>query len=204
MRDISTGTSDEFISNSVQAAVMAEFFFDSQTIGMWTGYGTITYGEKEFLGGGNFVGVSPVTESQDLKANGVVLSLSGIPSNLVAVALAEKVKRRKVNLYIGIVGQKYVVKTEGNDDVLTEDGGNVLVENQFLDEPYRFFSGLMDYFEITNSGESAEIRLFVENALIIGQRPKISRYTDEDQKRKFPDDRGFEFINRLQDREIVW
>ncbi len=205
MRNVTADMLAEFASGHVYPALMAEMFFDSATVGMWTGLGTITWGEKDFFGGGNFIGVSPIAETQDNEAKGITVSLNGIPSSLIASALLEKTRGRPFKLYLGSVLTRAAVATEDTSGVvLTEDGGYVLLENQFVDSPYRIFSGLMDVMEFVDNGETATIRLTVENALIIGQRSKLSRYTSEQQKSLYPNDKGLDMINQLQDKEIVW
>lgn len=205
MRDISAEMIAEFSGPSVSPVLMAEMFFDSQTIGMWTGLGTLTWGEKSFFGGGNLIGLSPIEESQGTEAKGVVVSLNGISPTLISLALAERCRGRKFNLYLGsVITTRYVATEDEPGRVLTEDGGYVLLENNLVDSPLRMFSGLMDVMEITDNGNTANIRLSVENALIIGQRNKVARYTMEDQRKRFPSDRGLDFINQLQDKEIVW
>lgn len=205
MRNITADMLAEFSSGRVHPAILGEMYFDSATVRMWTGIGAIEWGDKEFLGGGNFIGVSPIEETQDNEAKGIVVSLNGIPSSLIAGALLEKSRGRPFRLYLASVLTRASVATEQDPGVVfTEDGGHVLLENQFVDSPYRIFSGLMDVMEFVDNGETASIRLSVENALIIGQRAKISRYTSEQQKSMFPNDAGLDMINQLQDKEIVW
>lgn len=205
MRNITQEMIDEFSGPAVRPVFMGEFYFDSGYIGMWTGFGTLEWSGKEYLGGGNFIGLSPVTETQDVQAKGIVLSLNGIPSSLISLALLERSRGRKFNLYLASVSTTRHVATEDEPGVvLTEDGGAVLLENQLIDSPYRIFSGLMDVMEFTDNGQTADIRLSVENTLIIGQRSKIGRYTPEDQKKRFPGDKGLDFIPQLQDKSIVW
>lgn len=188
MRDLTDDMASEISEASIVPHLLAVFEFESGTIGMWTGIGQITWNGTTFHGGGDLIGVSPIQETQELQAKNLTLTLNGISSSLVATSLTENVKNRPLRIYLGFVNP------EGPDS----DG------NIFIDDPYRIFSGLMDTFEFTDDGNKANIRLSVENILLIGQRSKISRYTDEDQRIKFPGDLGLQFINRLQDREIVW
>lgn len=204
MRNLSPDMAAEFSSTSVSPVIMAELFFDNDTLRMWTGIGELEWGEKTFLGGGNFIGISPIEETQDTQAKGIVASLSGIPSTTIAASLLHKSRGRPFRLYLAAVDTKQSVATEDDDIVLTEDGGRVLLENNLIDAPYRIFSGIMDTIEFTDNGEDANIRLSVENSLIIGQRAKLMRYTSEDQKKRFPNDTGLDLINQLQDKEIVW
>lgn len=62
----------------------------------------------------------------------------------------------------------------------------------------------MDHFEGDEDATAPNLRLNIENILIVGQRSKVSRYTQEEQIRLYPGDMGLEFINRLQDAEITW
>ncbi|GAB3282689.1 hypothetical protein GCM10027347_59070 [Larkinella harenae] len=205
MRNITQDMIDEFSGPTVAPALLGEFYFDSGFIGMWTGIGTLTWGDRQFLGGGNFIGISPVNETQDLQAKGITLSLNGIPSSLISLSLNERSRGRPFRLFLASVSSTRRVATEQEPGVvLTEDGGVVLLENQLIDSPYRIFSGLMDVIEFTDNGQTADIRMSVENALIIGQRAKVGRYTPEDQKKRFPGDKGLDFINQLQDKSIVW
>lgn len=196
---------DEFASGAVRPVLLADMFFDSGTVRMFTGLGTLTYNGNDYLGGGQFINISSITESQDLKANGIVCSLNGLDSNLVALALTERTRRRPFRLYLGAQSTTQYVLTEDQPGyVLTEDGYKILLESQLVDTPYRIFSGLMDVMEGTTDGQTGDIKLSVENILLIGQRAREGRYTDEDQKRRFPLDRGLENINQLQDKSIVW
>lgn len=205
MRNISPVMVQEFSSRLVKSAFFAEMFFDTGRIGMWTGFGDVTFDGKTFLGGGNLIGISAITETQDLTAKGIVVSLGGIDPTLISLALSEKVRGRKFVLYLGSFDYVTRIATEDEQGaVLDEEGNYVIVESSVLNNPQRIFSGMMDYMEYNFSGSLADIRLSVENSLIIGQRSKIRRYTNEDQKRRFPNDRGLEFINALQDKEVVW
>lgn len=206
MRNISQAILDEFASGHVRPILLAELFFDSGTLRLWTGYGTVSWGGNDFTGGGNLIGISPIEETQELQARGIVATLTGIPTNIIAIGLGERTRGRRFNLYLGYASTNYHVATEDEPGrvVLEDDSGYVLLENQVLETPYRIFSGLMDTLELTDNGDTADIRLNVENILLTGQRQKIGRYTNEDQRKRFPNDKGLELINQLQDKELVW
>lgn len=206
MRNLSPEMAAEFSGESTDPVLMGELEFDSGTLRMWTGLGSLFWGEKEFLGGGNFIGISPIEETQDTIAKGLVVSLNGIATTNIALALAERPRGRPFRLYLGVVSSRRYISTEdGHGRVELEDGsGYVLLENNLVDSPYRIFSGLMDVIESSDNGETATLRLSVENILIVGQRTKLYRYTDLDQKKTYPNDKGLELINQLQDKELVW
>lgn len=204
-RDLSEGLAAALAGQHVLAALLAEFDFDSQTIGSWTGYGTLSWGEKSFVGNGNMVSISDVTETQDLNAAGISFRLSGIASTNIALAKQERYQNRPCRLWIANVLVNAAVALEDDSGVvLTEDGGRLLLENQLLDSPYQIFSGVMDVMSFVDNGDEATITLSAENILTLLKRSKVRRYTAEDQKARYPGDRFFDFVAQLQDKEIVW
>ena len=62
----------------------------------------------------------------------------------------------------------------------------------------------MDTMGIEDTGDTANISLTAESRLIDLERSRERRYTSEDQKIDYPNDKGLEFIADLQDKEIVW
>jgi hypothetical protein len=62
----------------------------------------------------------------------------------------------------------------------------------------------MDVMTIDETGETCSITLTAENRLIDLERPRVRRYTSEDQKSLHPNDKGFDFVNSLQEAEIKW
>lgn len=208
MRNLTSGMSTGFSQNFVVPHLLGVFEFESGTLGMWTGLNSIEWNGITFYGGGNLIGISPIEETQELQAKGVVLSLNGISPDLVATSLTENVKNRALRIYLALLGDGIITDPDTGLPITDPDTGEPITDPDFvggfLSDPYRIFSGLMDTFEFTDDGTRADIRLSVENILLIGQRSKVARYTDEEQKKRYTGDKGLEFINRLQDREIVW
>ena len=62
----------------------------------------------------------------------------------------------------------------------------------------------MDVMTINDSGETSTITVSAENKLIIFQKTAVRRYTAEDQKIEHPTDKGFEFVAKIQEKEVVW
>lgn len=207
MRNIPADVLAEYTSKSVQPVYIIEAFFDTGTLRLFTGYGVLNWNGETFFGGGNLIGISPIEETQDIQAKGLIVNLNGIPSNLVAIALGERSRGRHFRLYLGFVttGNYIAVEDSSGYVELEDESGFFLLENQLVDlSPYRIFSGLMDVMEISDNGQESNIKCSVENVLITGRRTKLSRYTQEDQQKRYPSDKGLNFINQLQDKEVVW
>ncbi len=150
---------------------------------MWTGYGDLEYDGETWLGGGEFIGVSNVSETADIQANGITFSVSGITEELLAIALQYMRQGEIAELFLGALS----------------DTGELIGANAV-----RVFSGKTDVPVIDDDGSNIVINLTAESDLIDLERSRVRRYTPEDQKAEYPDDLGFDFVTRLQETEIAW
>jgi hypothetical protein len=150
---------------------------------IWTGIGDLTYDSEAYIGTGTLVGVSAVSERTDLSANGVTLSLSGVPSDLISTALGQMQQGRACTVWM---------------DLLNISTGAI------INNPYELFAGFSDVTIITEQAETATITIQAENRLVDLERPRIRRYSDEDQKSDTANvaDIGFEFVPGLQDKVL--
>jgi hypothetical protein len=66
------------------------------------------------------------------------------------------------------------------------------------------FSGSLNTMQIEDSGESSTIEVMVDSKLVELERASNRRYTRESQRSRYPDDKFFNYVAKLQDSEIVW
>lgn len=197
----------EFVE-SLQQDVVYPFFaveidFASGPLYVWTGYGDLVVDGKTYLGAGQLVNISSVEETTEIEAKGATVTMSGIPSSFLSLALTEPYQGRECRIYFGsylynrrITSQAdLVVTTEDLFEFITEDTPRYFVE---------IFSGELDQMNISEEASTCTISVTVENILIKLERPVVRRFTNEDQKSRFPNDRGLEFVAGLQDKEIFW
>ena len=57
---------------------------------------------------------------------------------------------------------------------------------------------------INESADTSTLQLTAENKLIDLERPRVGRFTSEYQKSIYPDDKGFDFVESMQEQKIVW
>ena len=57
---------------------------------------------------------------------------------------------------------------------------------------------------VSEDAESASITLTAESRMIDLNRPRVRRYTPEDQKIDYPNDKGLDYVSSLQEAEISW
>ena len=162
--------------------LLFKFAFDANDVNLWSGIGDITFGGDVYTGAGDLIGVSPVEETEQTKAVGVVFVISGIPSSFISLALAENYQGRAAKLWFGAM----------------DDSGAIIVDPELI------FVGRMDVMTIDEDGDTATIKIGVENILIALESTSERRYTPEDQKLDFPNDTGFDQVAALQDATITW
>lgn len=155
-----------------------EFDFDTAPLRLWSGHGTRAIGGEVYTGGGGLLSISGLDEVRELEAKNASLVLSGVKSEIIALALSEDVQGRACRILFGLedVPDEYVVA----------------------------FSGIVDTMPIEDDGEVATITVNVESKLATLDRPRIRRYTHESQQSLHPGDTFFSFVSDLQDKEVVW
>ena len=181
-RDLSSGVISEITSSSLAPFLLFEGVFASGTLRLWSGIGDLSWNSYTWTGVGSLASISSVTESAETSAQGITVSLSGIPSSLVSLFLGDVRQGSAGKVYLGFLNSS----------------------NQVIDSPYMLFEGRLDVPAMEESAETAVISITYESRLIDLERPRESRYTDEDQQREFSGDIGFEFVPSLQDIVINW
>lgn len=171
------------VAATIGAKVVEPFFaidlmFTSGPLYLWTGVGSTTIAAKSYVGSGNLLNISEVSETSEIAATGATITLAGVPSALLALALTEPYQGRVCRIYFGVVGS--------------------------TTEYTELFTGYMDQMTIEEGPEYCTIQLSVESRLIDLERSRVRRYTNNDQKTRFPLDKGLEFVESLQDKPIYW
>ena len=172
---------------------------------LWSGYSDLVRTETGniYLGAGQFLNVSSIGETTEIEAKGATLSLSGIPSGFLSLALNEPYQGRECKIYLGLLSQPQYLITQASEFLITQ-ADDFMVSETGSQGFIEIFSGELDQMIISESSDSATISVTAENILIKLERPIIRRFTSEDQKSRYPTDKGLEFIAGLQDKEIFW
>lgn len=216
-RTIAAATMAALEGHTHRLAALYEASFDSGAVRLWSGWGDLTVGvesflnqllddddadlldddsavlldddgvvdvtsSKTYLGAGDLISVSRIEETQEIRASSLTVSLRGTSGEAVAQALAEPVLNRVVRVDL----------IELTDDL------------QVIGDPVPLFIGRADAPRIKDSGREADYSLTVESRLVDLKRPRESRYTNDDQQRRFPGDRGLDQVAALQDLDIPW
>lgn len=182
-RDITAGFQTEIESSSLLPILLFKAEFDGGHTRFWTGIGDLTFDSEIYTGSGDLIRIERVDETQDLVSNSVRVQLSGVPSSIVSIALAEPYQGRPITLWFGVIDRS---------------------TGALIADPYQIFKGKMDVMTLEDSGSEAKILLDSESDLIAFRQSRETRYTPEDQKVIYPADRGLDFVPLIQDIELTW
>ena len=194
----------------VAPCIFVEMLFDAGPVRLWSGLGNLIWDGKEWLGGGELLSVSDVPETSAVQADGVSVTLSGIPEENISLALNEHYQGRACNLWFGLLGvdQGGELETEagglleGPVGVWRDDTGT---RGQLVGDPVMIFRGRMDLMPIEDDGaDTVSITITAENRLLDLERANERRYTDADQQIDFPGDKGLSEVNDAAEKEILW
>lgn len=175
-----------FITALAQPIIRPAFFvqatFATATLYLWTGRGNVSWNGKTWTGVGTLGSVSTIEEGSTVEARGITLTMSGIDATMLGDVLNEVQQGLPAIVYVGLF-----------DENLT------LIPN-----PVTAFAGRMDQPTLDVDGTTATISIACESRLMDMNTPAERRYTDEDQQRDYPNDRGFSFVNGIQEVTIYW
>ena len=148
---------------------------------------TLPWNGQNWVGLGALSSISPIKETEAIESTGLKLSLVGfntsVAPNLIALSLGEAVQGRQMQMWIGFL-----------------DATNY----QLVATPHLEFRGRLDTLSIEEDGEEAHISVAVESRLAYLLRAAPRRYTDEDQRSRYPNDRFFEYIAQMKERVVVF
>jgi hypothetical protein len=176
--EVITAVSGEVVTRTIAV----ELAFASGAVRLNGSPANISIGGNEFLGVGGLGAISTVQEDTELRSYDLTVSLSGIPRDMVATALAEP--------YQNLPGTVWEV-------VLNPDTWRP------INTPILIFRGRMQVMTVS-LGQSATVAIVLENRLADWERPRVRRYTDEDQRTVAPSDNGLRFVAATAEKQLIW
>lgn len=180
-RPMETAVSDAVQAEHVPGLLLVELDFVSGAVRANNSAVTVPWGGHDWVGLATVGGIDPVIEQSDLQMTGISMTLTGIPPEMIARVLGEHYQGRDCRVWFAPMNNDYVV----------------------LADPVLIFSGRMDSCSIS-LGASATVTLTAESRLTDFERPRVRRYTHEDQIAEYPGDRFLEFVPQMVEKTLTW
>lgn len=180
-RDLAAITEAAALAAHVRPYLLVNLDYESGTVRLASTPFDITFNSAQYLGVGRLGSISAVQEGPEMKSYGISMQLSGIPLDYMEELRAERFQDRACRVWLGFL-----------------DAGH-----RVYGAPAQIFGGRMDTITF-DVGETIAATLTAESRLVDWERPRIRRFSDQDQKRAFPGDKGMEYGQATAEMELVW
>jgi len=164
----------------VTAVIAANIQFESGTVYVHSGTGTLVLDGYVYYGMGRMGAVDDVGETNTTSPTQLKLTLSGLDMSLFATTLNERCVGRQASIYL----------------VALDDDGVVQVADLI-------FKGKVSGTGAT-CGDNNALQYTISNIFEDWQRPFPDRYTDESHQAAEPGDRIFRYVAQMAERSIYW
>ena len=181
-RTLTVAVAAEIAAKTKHPVAIVEIMTAGAPVRVWSGVGDLVFDGDTYSGVGSLGGIQSAEETIELRASGEVYTLSGIPSALLSAAIGDVRQGLPCRRWLGFV-----------------DAAGALIA-----DPLLLFEGTASVPTTDDSGDTCTISLSAENLLNTLKRPRVTRYTPEDQKIRETGDKGFDYVAALQDRVIAW
>ena len=168
----------------IYPAIYVKAVFADGPVHLWSGYGPSTWAGNMYTGAGALLGISNSTETTDVQAQGLTVTLSGIDPGLIGSAVDYFLPIAPITVSLALF-----------------DPATRLM----IPDPVTLFEGFMDSPEITVGSDTCSIAVACENRLLeLSIAPSEWRYTNDVQQRLYPLDFGLTYVNAIANIPLYW
>lgn len=180
LRTIHADTATALVQPVFRPLVLVEMAFDSAPVYAHSGVGPLVWNGHTFVGVSWLGKISAIREGESLEAYGVQLELSGVKGELVALSLAENYRNRPLKIWIAFLNR----------------------QSRLVGEPVGPWRWDMSTLDGEFTGAKGTLILSGTSRMAQWERNKETRYTDADQRAKYPGDFFCEFASAADEKEI--
>jgi hypothetical protein len=186
-RGLTTNQTAAALSSVIYPGLLLDLTFEDNTYHVWCGIGTLTVGGVPYVGVGTMGRITTISEGIGVEAKGITLTLSGLDPTWLPESMNEINLASRAKLYWAFL-----------NPLATS------MATLVIDSPLCIFSGIMDGPSIDMDTSTAAISIDVESKLIEMNRSRGGRYTDQDQKARYPLDESLQWVSYNIDKNILW
>lgn len=185
MSDFEPAIEAQLLGSSVVMALLIEADFSTQPMTLWTGIGDRTFGGRQWQGAGNIIEISEITRLENGQADPFEVTITADEEmiRLGLLEFREEAMDRELSVYLQFLN--YEADTA-------------------LGAPWKIRDGIMRGASLTVDTGAQTLVIKCDTLSSRRSRPAHGMLTDRDQKARYPDDRGLEFVHTIDGREILW
>jgi len=181
-RDITATTLAAAQASSINPVIFVKLEFDGGNVNVHSELGDITFNSDTYNGVGKLGAVGAADEVSDLSLTSIVLTLSGIPNDLVSILFNQQYQGRTATIFLGYLN---------------------LTTRVLVDTPTIIFKGIIDTADFAQ-GDKFSINLSIGSRFAAWDKPITRRYNNADQQSRYPADKGLQYIEQTTNKTIIW
>ena len=190
--DINAIPDADLRSGAISADYLVHMDFVDMPKRWWTGWGDLESGGHVWQGIGDMISISDLPASYGPSADQITLTLQGATQEMLALAKAasSRVYGRDITVY-----QQFFSVTPVDSTAQPWSP---------LGPAFALYSGRMDQMTYKASEVTRAIELTAEGLFTNRNAPPNGRWTDADQKRRHPGDRGCDRMHLYTNYSPIW
>jgi len=175
----------------VACTILCQMDFRTNPQNWWLGYGPLTAGGVDYQGTGDVIKISSMILTYGMSAGMVRFDIPSASPEMVARCdnQAVEVNSRRCQLFYQLFS------------TVERDGEH---QGRLIGDPISMFVGEMRDMRSTSSADSRNIELEAYGRMSRQAKPPYGRWTDADQRARYPGDTGLGLIASLKDKAITW
>ena len=184
--------SDEALRRGdVGCTILCQMDFRTNPQNLWAGYGELTVGGVTYQGTGDVIQISSMQLTYGQSAGMVRFSIPNASPEMIARCDNQ---RTEVNARRCQIFYQLFSTVERFDDHY----------GRLIGDPISMFVGLMRDMRSTSSAETRVIELEAYGRMSRQGKPPYGRWTDADQRARYPGDTGLGLLASLKNKSVVW
>lgn len=175
----------------IACTILCQMDFRTKPQRWWLGYGELTAGGVEYQGTGDVIQISAINITYGMSAGMVRFSIPNASPEMVARCdnQAVEVNNRQCRIFY----QLYSTVERGDDHA-----------GRLIGDPISIFTGRMRDMRSTSTADSRSIELEAYGRLSRQGKAPYGRWTDADQRARYPGDTGLGLLAKYKDATVVW
>lgn len=175
----------------VACTILCQMDFRTNPQNWWLGYGSLTAGGVTYQGTGDVIQISGMSLTYGMSAGMIRFSIPSASPEMVARCddQANEVNNRRCQVFYQLFS------------TVERDGQH---QGRLIGDPISMFVGRMRDMRSTSSAEARNIELEAYGRMSRQGKPPYGRWTDADQRARYPGDTGLALLASLKDKAITW
>ena len=189
--DIHDIPDEELRRGDIACTILCQMDFRTNPQNWWLGYGPLTVGGVTYQGTGDVITIAAISLTYGMSAGMVRFEIPTASPEMVARCdgQALEVNNRRCQLFYQLFS------------MVEEDGQHT---GRLIGDPISMFVGQMRDMRSTSSADSRNIELEAYGRMSRQAKPPYGRWTDADQRARYPGDTGLALLASLKDKAVVW